>query len=48
MADRMVTMTTNRETYLECRSQGLKRVESFSWDRCAEQTLAIIQETAVG
>lgn len=46
MADRMVTMTTNRETYLECRSQGLKRVESFSWDRCAEQTLAIIQETA--
>jgi glycosyltransferase involved in cell wall biosynthesis len=46
MADRMVTMTTSRETYQECRSQGLKRAELFSWDRCAEQTLRIIQETA--
>ncbi|WP_010258733.1 glycosyltransferase family 4 protein [Treponema primitia] len=46
MADRMVTMSTNRDTYLECRSQGLKRVEAFSWDRCAEKTLRVIQETA--
>jgi glycosyltransferase involved in cell wall biosynthesis len=46
MADRMVTMSTNRETYLDCRREGLKRVESFSWDRCAEQTLGIIRETS--
>ncbi|MDR2102368.1 MAG: glycosyltransferase family 4 protein [Treponema sp.] len=46
MADRMVTLTTNREVYRECRRLGLERVKSFSWDRCAERTLAIIQETA--
>ena len=45
MADRMVTITTNRETCLECRKAGLKRVEAFSWDRCAETTLRIIHET---
>jgi glycosyltransferase involved in cell wall biosynthesis len=46
MADRMVTLTTNREVYRECRRLGLERVKSFSWDRCAERTLNIIQETA--
>jgi glycosyltransferase involved in cell wall biosynthesis len=46
MADRMVTLTTNREIYRECRRLGLERVKSFSWDRCAERTLNIIQETA--
>jgi glycosyltransferase involved in cell wall biosynthesis len=45
MADRMVTLTTNREVYRECRRLGLERVKSFSWDRCAERTLSIIQET---
>jgi glycosyltransferase involved in cell wall biosynthesis len=45
MADRMVTMTTNREIYNECRALGLERVQSFSWDRCAERTLEIIRET---
>jgi glycosyltransferase involved in cell wall biosynthesis len=46
MADRMVTMTTNRDVYRECRRLGLERVQQFSWDRCAERTLRIIQETA--
>jgi glycosyltransferase involved in cell wall biosynthesis len=45
MADRMVTLTTNRDSYLECRKEGLKRVQAFSWDRCAETTLRIIHET---
>ncbi|MDR1105799.1 MAG: glycosyltransferase family 4 protein [Treponema sp.] len=45
MADRMVTLTTNRGIYRECREAGLERVRSFSWDRCAERTLAVIQET---
>jgi glycosyltransferase involved in cell wall biosynthesis len=46
MADRMVTLTTNRDIYRECRTLGLERVKAFSWDACAERTLAIIQETA--
>ncbi|MDR1898850.1 MAG: glycosyltransferase family 4 protein [Treponema sp.] len=46
MADRMVTLTTNRDIYRECRRLGLERVRAFSWDRCAERTLKIIQETA--
>jgi glycosyltransferase involved in cell wall biosynthesis len=45
MADRMVTLTTERSIYRECRRLGLERVQSFSWDSCAEQTLRIIYET---
>ena len=44
MADRMVAMCTNRDLYRECRQLGLERVQSFSWDRCVESTLKIIQE----
>jgi glycosyltransferase involved in cell wall biosynthesis len=46
IADRMVTISTNREIYRECRRLGLERVQAFSWDRCVEQTLNVIQETA--
>jgi glycosyltransferase involved in cell wall biosynthesis len=46
MADRMVTLTTNRDIYRENRALGLEQVKAYSWDRCAERTLAIIQETA--
>jgi glycosyltransferase involved in cell wall biosynthesis len=46
MADRMVTLTTDRAVARECRALGLERVKRFSWDRCAGQTLRIIQETA--
>jgi glycosyltransferase involved in cell wall biosynthesis len=45
MADRMVSLASDRELYRECRRLGLERVKAFSWDRCAEQTLRIIQET---
>jgi glycosyltransferase involved in cell wall biosynthesis len=45
MADRMVTLATKRDVYRECRRLGLERVTAFSWDRCAERTLQIIQET---
>jgi glycosyltransferase involved in cell wall biosynthesis len=44
MADRLVTLATNRDIYRNCRILGLERVRAFSWDRCAEQTLGIIQE----
>jgi glycosyltransferase involved in cell wall biosynthesis len=46
MADRMVTMTTNRDMYRESCRLGLERAQKFSWDRCAEKTLQIIQDTA--
>ncbi len=46
MADRMVTLTTDRETYTECRRRGLERAQAFSWDRCAERTFKIIRDTA--
>ena len=44
MADRMVTLTANRDIHRECRRLGLERVRDFSWDRCARHTLEIIQE----
>ena len=47
MADRMVTLTANRDVHRECRRLGLERVKDFSWDRCAERTLQIIQEMVI-
>jgi glycosyltransferase involved in cell wall biosynthesis len=44
MADRMVTMTTNRDLHRESRALGIKRAEAFSWDSCAEQTLQILKD----
>jgi glycosyltransferase involved in cell wall biosynthesis len=46
MADRMVTLATDRDVYNKCRLLGLKRSQAFSWDRCAERTLQIIGEMA--
>jgi glycosyltransferase involved in cell wall biosynthesis len=45
MADRMITVSTDRDIYNECRRLGLERVNAFSWDRCAQRTLQIIYET---
>ncbi|GHU11503.1 mannosyltransferase [Spirochaetia bacterium] len=45
MADRMITLATDRKTAAECRAQGLERIKAYSWDACAQRTLAIIQET---
>jgi glycosyltransferase involved in cell wall biosynthesis len=46
MAERMVTMITNRDMYRECRRLGLERVQNFSWDLSAERTMKVIQEVA--
>jgi len=46
MADRISTLTTDREVYRECRRRGLERAQAFSWDRCAETTFRILRETA--
>jgi glycosyltransferase involved in cell wall biosynthesis len=48
MADRIVTLSSNRDLARECRSLGLARAQAFSWDRCAGQTLDLIRETAGG
>ncbi|MCL2214251.1 MAG: glycosyltransferase family 4 protein [Treponema sp.] len=47
MADRMVTVSTDREIYNECRRLGLERAKTFSWEKCIERTLQVIYETAV-
>jgi glycosyltransferase involved in cell wall biosynthesis len=46
MADRMVTLSSDRDTAREIRTLGLERVRAFSWDECARQTLGIIHEVA--
>jgi len=46
MADRMVTVSTDRNIYNECRNLGLERVKEFSWEKCIERTLQLIHETA--
>ncbi|MDR2517363.1 MAG: glycosyltransferase family 4 protein [Spirochaetaceae bacterium] len=46
MADRMVTLSSNRDLARELRGRGLERVKAFSWDRAVERTLAIIRESA--
>jgi len=44
MADRMVTLTTNRDAHRECRRLGLEQARNFSWDACASRTLEIIRK----
>jgi len=46
MADRMVSLACDRDLHEQCRTLGLERAKGFSWDRCAQRTLEIIQETA--
>jgi len=48
MADRMVTLTGDRELHERCRNLGLERAQAFSWDRCINSTLKIIMEMAGG
>jgi len=45
MADRMVTLTVNRDVSREYRRLGLEQIRNFSWDTCAKRTLEIIEET---
>jgi glycosyltransferase involved in cell wall biosynthesis len=47
IAERMVTLTANREIYRECRRLGLEQAQKFSWDACAKRTLKVIQETVI-
>ena len=46
MADRIITLTVNRETRKECIRLGLLQAQKFSWDACTNRTLEIILETA--
>jgi glycosyltransferase involved in cell wall biosynthesis len=46
MADRMVSLATDRELHKRCAELGLERARAFSWDKCAQRTLEIIYETA--
>lgn len=46
MADRMVSLASDRALNRDMRAAGLERAKFFSWDACAERTLTIIMETA--
>ncbi|MDR2518806.1 MAG: glycosyltransferase family 4 protein [Spirochaetaceae bacterium] len=46
LAARMITLSTDGAAAQEYARRGLERAAAFSWDACAKQTLAIIQETA--
>jgi glycosyltransferase involved in cell wall biosynthesis len=46
MADRMVTITSNRDLARECRAKGIERAKEFSWDICAEKTLTLLEKLA--
>jgi len=46
MADRMITVSNDREIYNECRRLGIERAKAFTWETCTERTLKIIYETA--
>jgi len=45
IADRMVSLACDRDLHEKYKNLGLERAKLFSWDRCAERTLEIIQET---
>ncbi|MCX7655180.1 MAG: glycosyltransferase family 4 protein [Treponemataceae bacterium] len=46
MADRMVTLATDRSIHRECRQRGLERAQQFSWERCAQETFKVLMEAA--
>jgi glycosyltransferase involved in cell wall biosynthesis len=46
MADRMVTITSDRDLAREYRARGIERAKEFSWDNCARRTLALLEELA--
>jgi glycosyltransferase involved in cell wall biosynthesis len=46
MADRMVSLASDRSLNEDLSKAGIERAKSFSWDVCAERTLKIITETA--
>ena len=48
MADRMAALAMDRGLYARCAALGLERAREFSWDACAERTLAVIAETSGG
>ncbi|MCL2601765.1 MAG: glycosyltransferase family 4 protein [Treponema sp.] len=44
MADRMVTLTANRDIHRECRRLGLEQAQNYSWDRCVGRTIEVIKK----
>ena len=47
MADRMITLTANRDIHREYRQLGLEQAQKFSWDLSAARTLEIIMDTVL-
>ncbi|MDR1363168.1 MAG: glycosyltransferase family 4 protein, partial [Spirochaetaceae bacterium] len=41
MADRMVSLATDKALYKRCREAGIEHAKNFSWDKCAARTMQI-------
>jgi glycosyltransferase involved in cell wall biosynthesis len=44
IADNMVLLASSRDTVKACVAAGIERAKEFSWDKCADKTLRLIQE----
>lgn len=44
IAEAMAAILADEKTYAKMRDRGLKQAKKFSWRKCAEETLAIIQK----
>ena len=46
IAGRMITLTANHDLARDYRAKGIERAAEFSWDKCAQRTLAVLEEMA--
>ena len=44
IATAMTQLASNTQLHDDLRRRGFARVRHFTWDRCAEQTLQVLQE----
>ena len=48
IAQAMQRLLTDPELRRELSERGLQNVQRFSWDRCARETLAVLEQVAGG
>jgi len=46
MAGQMQSVLLDRQRSVQLRKQGPERAQEFSWERCAEETLAVLRGAA--
>lgn len=48
IADKIRRIVTDQDLREQLRQKGFERVKQFSWERCAEETIKVIQEVLEG